>query len=235
MLELQLARQRTYIRDLEAREMSMKQTVAFSTQAQLGIPQEFVDLSTVEGNSSYHAPEVVVGGMDLVDRASGGYSHSGSGALISQHDGAPTQHHESPTFHHATPQQHQQSQPPRPQSPSVDFAKIFAAISTLPWSKAFGLLAENSSNPGLVLVLLALLYFTYSIIMTRAMYLLLAFVISIAAYTGHRIFFIAKQAEVHNEYMRSIAPNLQTIEAVPPNINNSRLLLPPGVNRVDEL
>ncbi|KAF2115663.1 hypothetical protein BDV96DRAFT_599243 [Lophiotrema nucula] len=229
ILELELARQRTRVRELEANQLKMKQAVAFSTQTQLGIPPDFAP-SVVD--SLTYAPEVVVGGMDSEAGTSSGYSPSASGALIPTHEGARIWPHEPPTVHHTT---QQQSPPSPPQPPSFDIANVFAAISTLPWSKAFGTLVESSSNPGLLLLLFALLYFTYSIIMTRALYLLLAFGIGIVAYNARKTFFIAKQAELQGEYMRSIASNLQTVEMVPPDVSSSRLLLPAGMNRVDEL
>lgn len=262
--ELELARQRTRIRELEANELKMKQAVAFSTQAQLGIPPDFVDLSAVRSNASTassppplqqqrkdsgvkyfapsmvdsltHAPEVVARGMDSDVGTSSGHSPSASIALISTHEGDGNWHHETPpTIHHTTQQHQQQSPLSQPQPPTFDVAKAIVAISTLPWSKAFNTLVESSSNPGLLLLLFALLYFTYSIIMTRALYLLLAFGIGVVTYNARKTFFIAKQAQLQGEYMRSIASNLQTVEIVPPDVSSSRLLLPAGMNRVDEL
>ena len=120
---------------------------------------------------------------------------------------------------------------------------VKSAISNfndVPWEKVGGLLTKHSHNPGLLIVLVFALYLLYSIIMTKALYLLIAVVVGILAANGRKMFTVQKQAEIQGEYMRSIASKLQSVEMLPPGAGgfgsmSTRMIMPSDTSRVEEI
>lgn len=270
------AEQATRIRELEvkaekseAENKTLKHFVVVSAQPHLGrlstvhshAPASEVYAGEQRPNSTQHmmrhkwdcAPEVVAERRFELDD---GLSRKSRSNVLQSHD-PPTTQHDSPAPPNPHPTPWQSHPGPNPATPArleaaasdlaTVLSKTFTYLSSFPWSRVLSTILASSSQPGVLFLLLAALYFTYSlilqIIMQRALHLLTAFIAFVLANAAHKMYFVAKQAELQGNWIhlaKGMGLNSGAIAALGMGVGmgnrngDARMLMPASTGRLLE-